>query len=306
MATALRIAVLAQVGVTKLGLATALRVAVLALAICSAARAEEIWRPSSMTPIHWQWQLGWTFDISTDIIQYVTVYGLDGFDTPASTVAALKARGCRVIAYFSFGSFESWRPDAASFPAGVKGNSNGWPGERWLDIRNLAVLAPIMQARLDLARAKGFDAVEPDNIDGYTNDTGFSLTAADQLSYNIWIARQCHPRGLAVALKNDVEQVEQLEPHYDFALNEEAFRYNEWYAYRAFTDKGKAVFNVEYRAGTPQARAMNQARINSLTRDLNLVSPRDPGYVRLPCLSDNQREWAGVIPRPAGAGASPR
>jgi hypothetical protein len=272
---------------------------VLMLALAAAVHGQEIWRPGSVTPIHWQWQLGRTFDLAADVIPGVTVYGLDGFDTPATTVAALKARGCRVIAYFSFGSFENWRPDSAAFPASVKGKDNGWPGEKWLDIRNLAALAPIMQARMDIAREKGFDALEPDNIDGFSNATGFPLTAQHQLEYNRWIATQCHQRGLAVALKNDVEQVEELEPHYDFALNEEAFRYDEWDRYSVFTRNNKAVFNVEYRAGTPQASALNAARINSLTRDLNLVSPRDNGYIRKPCLPDNQKEWAGVIPRPA-------
>ena len=62
------------------------------------------------------------------------------------------------------------------------GRSNGWPGERWLDIRRLDVLRPIMKARLDMCAAKGFDAVEFDNVDGYQNRTGFPLTGADQLA----------------------------------------------------------------------------------------------------------------------------
>jgi len=45
-----------------------------------------------------------------------------------------------------------------------------------------------MRSRLDLAKSKGCDAVEPDNMDGYTNSTGFNLTYRDQLKYNIFIA----------------------------------------------------------------------------------------------------------------------
>ena len=41
-----------------------------------------------------------------------------------------------------------------------------------------------MAARFDLCRQKGFDAVEPDLVDGYIQTTGFPLTAADQLTYN--------------------------------------------------------------------------------------------------------------------------
>jgi hypothetical protein len=57
----------------------------------------------------------------------------------------------------------------------VIGNDyEGWPGEKWLDIRQIDQLAPIMRARLDACRAKGFDGIEPDNIDEYTNDTGMT------------------------------------------------------------------------------------------------------------------------------------
>ncbi len=32
-----------------------------------------------------------------------------------------------------------------------------------------------MAARVDTCKAKGFDAVKPDNVDGYTNSIGFPL-----------------------------------------------------------------------------------------------------------------------------------
>ena len=142
----------------------------------------------------------------------VQMYDIDLFDTPKSTIDTLHGQGRVVICYFSAGSWEDWRPDAADFPANVKGNSNGWPGEKWLDIRNIAALSPIMQARLDLAVDKGCDGVEPDNVDGYNNKTGFPLTGNDQLTYNRWLADQAHARGLSVGLKNDVEQVTNWSP----------------------------------------------------------------------------------------------
>ena len=107
------------------------------------------------------------------------------------------------------------------------GRSNGWPGERWLDIRKLGVLGPIMKARLDMCAAKGFDAVEFDNVDGYQNRTGFPLTAADQLAYNVFLANQAHLRGLSAVLKNDVGQIRALLPYFDFALNEQCHQYDE-------------------------------------------------------------------------------
>ena len=97
-----------------------------------------------------------------------------------------------------------------SFPSSVLGSSNGWPGEKWLDIRQISALAPIMTARMQMCVQKGFDALEPDNIDGYANSTGFPLTAQDQLAYNQWIANTAHSLGLSVGLKNDVDQTAQL------------------------------------------------------------------------------------------------
>jgi hypothetical protein len=249
-----------------------------------------IWQPSSAAPIHWQWQIGTPFNLSTDLIPNVTVYDIDYNDNSAAVVSSLHAQGFIVIAYVSFGTYENWRPDAASFPAAVKGATNGWPGENWLDIRSDAVKT-IMAARLDLIKAKGFDAVEPDNIDGYSNSTGFPLTTQDQLNFNQWIAAQCHQRGLSVGLKNDVDQAAALQPYFDWTLNEESYKYNEYSGLSVFTNNNKAVFEVEYGKNTAQASALNALHFNSLTRDLDLVSPSSSGYTRLPCISDSQNSW---------------
>ncbi len=174
------------------------------------------------------------------------VYNIDGFDTSASTVASLHAQGRRVICYFSAGSWEEWRPDAATFPAEVLGRSNGWPGERWLDIRRLDILAPIMGARLDMCKSKGFDAVDADNVDGYTNATGFPLTAADQLRFNRWLAQAAHARGLSIGLKNDLDQVGDLVADFDFAVSEQCMEYDECDLLLPFVQANKAVFHIEY------------------------------------------------------------
>ena len=255
--------------------------------------AAGLWQPNASAPIHWQWQIGTPFNTSTDLIPNVTVYDIDAFDTSASVVAALHAKGFIVVAYANFGTYENWRPDAASFPASVKGSSNGWPGENWLDIRSDAVKT-IMAARLDLIKSKGFDAVEPDNVDGYSNSTGFPLSAQDQLNYNEWIAAQCHQRGLSVGLKNDVDQVSALQPYFDWTLNEESYKYSEYSGLSAFTSNNKAVFEVEYGKSTAQAGALNALHFNSMTRDLDLVSPASSGYVRLPCIPDTQNSWLKI------------
>ena len=42
-----------------------------------------------------------------------------------------------------------------------------------------------MRARFAMCARKGFDAVEPDNMDGFENPTGFHISAAQQLSYDV-------------------------------------------------------------------------------------------------------------------------
>lgn len=195
----------------------------------------------------WQWQLTGPIDTSVD----AEVYDIDLFDTPASVVQQLHAAGRKVICYLSAGSHEQWRSDAAAFPDATLGEPlDGWPGERWLDIRRIEVLEPIMAARMDLCAQKGFDAVEADNVDGYTNASGFALSGADQLAYNRMLARLAHDRGLAIGLKNDLDQVPDLVGDFDFAVNEECFSHGECSALTPFIDAGKAVFHAEYDATT--------------------------------------------------------
>ncbi|MFB7938869.1 endo alpha-1,4 polygalactosaminidase [Streptomyces sp. NPDC056049] len=204
----------------------------------------ERWRPKA--GLAWQWQLSGKLDPTAD----VPVYDIDGFDHSAATVADLHRRGRKVICYLSTGAWEEFRPDAGRFPASVLGEGNGWEGERWLDIRRTDVLEPLMAERIEMCRAKGFDAVEPDNMDGYANRTGFPLTAADQLRYNRLIARLAHDRGLAVGLKNDLDQIPQLLDDFDFAVNEQCAEYDECHRLAPFVAADKPVFHAEYERST--------------------------------------------------------
>ena len=198
------------------------------------------WQPAPGTT--WQWQLEGTLDTGVD----AEVYDVDGFTTSAAQVAALHAEGRKVVCYISVGAYEDFRPDRQRFPAVLLGKSDGWPGERWLDIRRLDLLEPIIAARFAMCRSKGFDAVEPDNVDGYSNDTGFPLTFADQLAFNRMVAGLAHRLGLAVALKNDLDQVPQLVGDFDFAIDEQCAEYQECDELLPFIAEGKAVFEAEY------------------------------------------------------------
>jgi len=237
------------------------------------------WQPPVNTS--WQWQLTDPIDLSFD----VDMYDIDLFDNTTSTVAALHAQGRRVLCYVSVGSWEEWRPDADQFPESVLGNDyEGWPGERWLDIRQIELLAPIMRARFDLCQTKGFDGIEPDNVDGYTNDTGFPLTYQDQLNYNIWLADEAHARGLSIGLKNDDEQVDDLLPYFDWAMTEDCFA-DKWCAeMEPFIAAGKAVFAAEYTDQMTADQFLTQVCPLAEAMDLSaILKERDLGAWRRGC-----------------------
>lgn len=239
------------------------------------------WQPRPGTA--WQWQLSGRVDTSVQ----VPVYDIDGFENSAGTVKALHADGRKVICYIDAGSWEDFRTDRKAFPASVLGRGNGWKGERWLDIRRLGVLRPIMARRMDMCRSKGYDAVEPDLLDGYTNRTGFPLTGAHQLAYNRMIAELAHARGLAVGLKNDLDQIPQLVGDFDFAVNEQCAQYDECASLTPFVTAHKAVFHVEYNLPTrtfcPTARRLG---LDSMLKRLSLNAWRRP------CPSSTEPGWA--------------
>jgi hypothetical protein len=137
-----------------------------------------------------------------------------------------------------------------------------------------------MQARLDLAVTKNCDGVEPDNVDAYSNNSGFNLTAADQLDYNRFLAAEAHTRGLSVGLKNDLDQVTDLLSDFDWALNEECFDWNECDMLRPFIQAGKAVFHVEY--GDAQLAEDICPQANDLNFD-SLIKNYDLDAWRIAC-----------------------
>ena len=227
------------------------------------------WHPDVQTS--WQWQLSGVLDTTLD----VQMYDVDMFDTTAVQVQAIQDAGHYAICYIDAGTWENFRPDASEFPKSVRGLSNGWPGERWLDIRSTAI-RPIMAARMDQCAQKGFDGVEFDNVDGYANKTGFPITAHDQLRYDVWLANQAHMRELSVALKNDLGQVNRLLPYFDYALDEQCFQYHECSLLKPFVAAGRPVFEVEYKlAPSAFCTKANALDFNSLVKTIDLGAFRE-------------------------------
>jgi hypothetical protein len=226
----------------SMGIITAMLAVLAGFALpAGAAQARNGWwvMPQHLT---WYWQL----EGKVKNGEPVQAYDIDGFENSAAEVAALHAQGKHVICYIDVGTAEDFRPDYHEFPESVLGLSNGWPGERWLDIRQLSVLEPIMTARFEMCKEKGFEAVEPDNIEGYANDSGFPLTAQEQLTYNEWVAEEVHSLGMAVLQKNDGEQTHELLGYFDGALNEQCNQYHECADFEPYLEAGKPVLNAEY------------------------------------------------------------
>ncbi len=189
------------------------------------------------------WQIQLSGKINTNY--NVDVYDIDLFDTSTDTIDLLHQKEKKVICYFSAGSFESWREDAKLFQTKDIGQKmDGWD-ENWIDIRSQNI-KNIMLKRLDLAKQKGCDGVDPDNINGYTQKSGFDLSKKDQIQYNQILAKEAHKRGLSIGLKNGINQIKELVDLFDFAINEECLYYDECSLMKPFSDANKAVFHIEY------------------------------------------------------------
>lgn len=230
------------------------------------------WRPQPGTS--WQWQISGALDTSFD----VQVYDVDLYGTTQAQLDGLHAAGRKVLCYFDT-AYEPGRPESAQLLPYIGNAMAGWPGQYWLDIRAPAVVE-VMRARVALAQQKRCDGVEADDVDSRVNNPGFPITAADQQGFIRTLAAEAHARGLAFALKNDLDEVAQLVGDADCAVNEECFRYSECALLAPFTQGGKAVFQVEYTAGDlaalgaticPQALALN---FDTLIKHLDLGPPR--------------------------------
>lgn len=236
------------------------------------------WHPALDTS--WNWVI---YKVPAAPYRNVRMYDIDGFDASAADVTAMHNAGMKVVCYIDAGTWENWRSDKDEFPTALLGNNvSGWAGEKWLDIRDIqqsnSTLRSIMDARLDMCVQKGFDAVELDNVDGYTNSSGFALTAADQLYYNASLANDAHTRGLSVLQKNDNAQIPDLLPYFDGALNEQCNEFNECttaqngsYGLDQYVSAGKPVFQAEYNLSTSQFCAADNANnFNGVKFNINL------------------------------------
>jgi len=200
------------------------------------------WQPKGSENLSWFMQFNGTLNTNVD----ADVYFIDG-DVDRSVVSGLKAQGKKVMCYISVGSSEDWRSDFSSFPSQIMGNDYaGWPGERWLDTTNLALIGPIMEARMDACAEKGFDGIDADNVNGHVNLTGFDLSRSDAITYVKWLANESHKRGMAFSLKNAEDIAASVVDDVDMLQSESCFVYGNCDAARVIRAADKPVWMVEY------------------------------------------------------------
>ena len=206
----------------------------------------------------WDWVLSGDIDTAALIERRLDYVGLDAFDVSAEQVAEIRAAGSHVWCYVSAGTIEDWRPDVAAYQAADAARQaagegqligepyDQWPGERWLDVRALDALMPLIEARLALCAEKGFDMVEFDNIDGYGNETGFAISEADEIAFIRALAEAADRAGLAPILKNTPDLAEALEPWFAAYLMEDCVLYDFCESAGAFSAAQKPALNAEY------------------------------------------------------------
>ncbi len=198
---------------------------------------------------------------------------------PSPVVQAIHLAGHYSICYVEAGAFQTNFPDNAHFASADYGhrarryNYYGYPNEWWFDTRGFAHylaghpetltgaarnIAAGLAYRFRWCQREGQDAVEPDDLDGYTSKSvtgapgaGWGLTQADSRGFERWIAYQVHADGMAVIQKNDPSNASVNARMFDGVITEECNAYHDPCAgrrgdWRAYLAAHKPVLNAEY------------------------------------------------------------
>lgn len=136
---------------------------------------------------------------------------VDGVDTSAAQVAALRRRGVRVLAYISVGTIERNRPwTAAAAPFRLE-RWEDWD-EWYADVANPAYRALVLRSMVRPVLAKGFDGLMLDNVDMV--ETHRAQTAGMTALVRS-ISRQVRTGGRVLMVQNGDTYVRTLVPYID-------------------------------------------------------------------------------------------
>lgn len=173
-------------------------------------------------------------------------------DTPVNVIKKWKDSNYHVSAYVSTGSFENWRSDAKDFPEKTIGcNYDGWPGEKWIEIYHWERLKPVMTARFEMCKKKGFEMIEIDNCECASHSIKLKNNKSEQnkysIAYHTWLAQLAHKLDMLIAWKNTLWLIPYIVDIFDACFNEEAIYYKETEKLEHFYKKNKPVWVFEYK-----------------------------------------------------------
>ncbi|MGW2373466.1 endo alpha-1,4 polygalactosaminidase [Kitasatospora sp. NPDC001683] len=145
-----------------------------------------------------------------------------------------------------------------------------------------AELAEIEYGWIDGCAGKGFQAVEPDNLDSYGRSSGL-LDPSHAVAFATLLAQRSHADGLAIGQKNTAELLDRRqEIGFDFAVSEQCGATGECGQYASAY--GGRVLDIEY-GETSFAKACDgwRSTMSVVRRDRDLTAPGDSKYVYRQC-----------------------
>lgn len=182
------------------------------------------------------------------------------------------------------GFWDAEHPDLLLTNDGRVVEDENWPGELILDTSSSeqrAELTTVLRGWVDECAARGYEAVEPDNLDSYDRSEG-ALSEADNLAVTRELASYAHGRGLAIAQKNASELgTRGRDAGLDFAVSEDCQQYDECEVY---TDLYPRLLEIEYDEGAfAEACEERGGTTAVLLRDPDVVPAGTEGYVSRTC-----------------------
>jgi hypothetical protein len=269
------------------------------------------WKPLATKPGGWAWQWQLTGTVNETVLDGVSnpnkMYDIDMFDASSALISRLKAKNIYVVCYVESGDWVQSRPDSGDFaPSILSTNKLSDFDEYYINVSALdgpagptgKTLRQIMTARLQTAKNKGCEGIEPDLDDLQTYPTQpFKITQAQQVAYNTFLIQTGHAMGMSVGLKNGPDpggtfDTQMYNAGADWVLNEECNQFDECGGYNVFIAGGRAVFQVEYLdnqnvpyGGTNGTCARNnQAGFDGIVKDSSSTLSALP---RTPCRVGN-------------------
>ena len=216
-------------------------------------------------PMRWDWQIGRVAPLERTGVHAVDLYDVDGFLTTADEITAMHTEWQaatlphpKVSCYLDL-AWEMYRPDASpepagAFPASTLGNVYfGFPQERWLDVRQLDALKPMIDHRIAMCAAKGFDSVELDDIDSYDppSETGFQLTPGDWQNFLAYTDNEVHRYGMTVMWKNSPLLAWWGRQYNDGAVVEECYAFTQCFSSDLAGTTSRGITCTEVTGPTP-------------------------------------------------------